>query len=252
MVDGRIVRSLVAVWLLMIAIGAATMGLLRSPSEALVDVAWLTLVAHKWLGTLLAVTTLAAVLRRPGQDGLLAAGLVCLTTVLGWWTAQTWAPLAGASHAVAASLSTVVLARLVWLRSQSTQLDLLKPWTLVGARIALALMLVQIVVGALLRHKLVTVEWHLLVGGLAVLAVLIPAAAVLYDPRAVHAERRAARWVMAITLGQVSLGTAVFVMVLVGLPPLLLWLAGTIAHVTIGTATALALVAFIRQLQRAH
>jgi hypothetical protein len=144
-----------------------------------------------------------------------------------------------------------MLARLLWQRSQSTRSDLSKRRILAGTRIALALMLVQSVVGALLRHKLVTVEWHLLVGGLAVLAVLISAAAVLYDPGAVQAERRAARWVMAITLVQVSLGTAIFVMILVGLPPLSLWLAATIAHVTIGTAAAVALVAFIRQLQQA-
>jgi hypothetical protein len=113
-----------------------------------------------------------------------------------------------------------------------------------SARFALGLVAAQVMAGALLRHQQLGLLWHLFVGGLAIVALLAPAVAVLQDPAAAIVERRAAQWAVTAVVTQVALGVSVLLMILVGPPSVTAWLAATIAHVTVGTLTLLAAVRF--------
>ena len=115
-----------------------------------------------------------------------------------------------------------------------------RTWKAVVARIGFVLVLLQIALGALLRHQLIGLTWHLLAGGLAALAVLVPAVAVRQESSARIEERRAAKWAIASLLVQVSLGVAVLLMILIGTSNVQVWLATTIAHVAVGSLTLLA------------
>jgi len=109
-----------------------------------------------------------------------------------------------------------------------------------SAQLAFGLVAAQVVVGALLRHQQIGLVWHLMVGGLAVLALLAPAVAVLQDATTPIAVRRAARWAITAVVVQIVLGAAVLLMIVIGPPSVAVWLAATIAHVTVGTLTLLA------------
>ena len=232
----------------MILMGAATTGLLRAPVAANFDVRRVLLVGHEWLGALLAVGTIISITRRGGLRAL-ASGLILLTVVSGWWSTRLLSPIAGAIHAAAAATATVSVAAALAARASLSATARERRWVRRVAQIGLALMVLQVAVGALLRHQLVTVEWHMLTGGLAVLVVLVAAAAVVYNADAPESHRRAARWTIAITLGQVALGAAVFTLVVTGTPSTAAWLASTIAHVMGGTATMLVLLAFVAVLR---
>ncbi len=232
----------------MVAIGAATTGLLRAPVTTSFDLRRLLLVGHEWLGAVLVVVTIVAIARR-GRFPALTTGLIVLAAGSGWWSTRMLSPIAGALHAAAAATATVSVAATLALRTPVSSSARDAAWVRRVAQIGLALMVLQVTVGAMLRHQLVTVEWHMLTGGLAVLMVLIAAGAVIYSADVPESHRRAARWTIAVTLGQVALGVTVFVLIVMGAPSTSAWLASTIAHVTGGTATMLVLLVFLAVLR---
>jgi hypothetical protein len=234
----------------MVLMGAAATGLLRAPIAASFDVRRVLLVAHEWVGACLALVTIVAVVRRH-RLRVLATGLIVLTAVSGWWSTRMLSPIAGALHAAAGATATVSVAAALAVSAPLSASARDAAWVRRVAQTGLALMVLQVAVGAMLRHQLVTVEWHMLTGGLGVLMVLVAAGAVVYNADAPESHRRAARWTIAVTLAQVALGATVFVLIVMGAPSTSAWLASTIAHVTGGTVTMLVLLAFIVALRSA-
>ena len=112
------------------------------------------------------------------------------------------------------------------------------------------LLLVQVALGALVRHHLVPVVWHVLIGGLAAIGILVPAVAITQEPSVTLDRRRAARWAIAALLAQVSLGVGVLFMILVGPPSPLIWLMTSASHVVTASLTLIAAATLARVLRR--
>jgi hypothetical protein len=111
-------------------------------------------------------------------------------------------------------------------------------------------MLIQVAVGALLRHQLIALPWHLLFGGAAVLLVLITALPTTQSAGSTPAEKRIAQSAIASIIAQVVLGAAIFAMILIGVENLAVWLSVTVAHVVMGTVTLVATSALARAHRR--
>jgi hypothetical protein len=228
------VHWLLMLWLAMTASGALTTGLLRAGSVDAVVVKT-SLVAHEALGT--AIAALAAlyvfyrgVARRTWRAGLIAGVLVC-----GWPAARTFAPLWSAIHAIAAAFSAAAIVDRIPVRTNTAAV-----WQAVAAQLAVTAVLIQVAVGALLRHQLITLPWHLLFGGAAVLLLLIAAVPTTQSAASTPGEKRIARSAIASIIAQVVLGAAIFVMILVGVDRLDVWLSVTVAHVVMGSVTLVA------------
>ena len=233
-------------WVALIFTGASTTGLLRAP----VNNPWLfpvTYHVHRISGIVVGVLAVF-VLIRGGSQGprhWIGAALVGATVALGW-VSQSFAPPIVAVHAFIAAFAGVPLTAATRLAKAgaSGPVSPRPRWVRVFAQVAFGLVSAQVAAGALLRHQQISLVTHLLLGGIAVLTLLVPAAATLQDPAASMAARSAARWAIAAVITQVALGVAVLIMILVGPPSLLAWLGATIAHVTVGTLTLLAAAGF--------
>jgi hypothetical protein len=154
-----------------------------------------------------------------------------------------------AAHAFIAAVATVALASAASTRFGALQFRVAArgsrtDWKAVFAQVAFGVVSAQVAVGTLLRHQLTGLTSHLAVGGVAVLALLTPAVAILQDPSAPEDQRRAARLAITAVLVQVGLGATVLLMILIGAPSVTAWLLATIAHVTVGTLTLLASARF--------
>jgi heme A synthase len=115
-----------------------------------------------------------------------------------------------------------------------------RSWQASVAGVGVVLLILQIALGALVRHHLIGYGLHLLVAGLTALAILVPAVAVSQEPGATAVLKRAARLAIATLLVQLSLGVAVLFMILTGTASVYGWLLTTVAHVVAGTITLLA------------
>jgi hypothetical protein len=240
------VSWMVVAWLLLIMSGAFTTGLLRAPVGG-PGLGPATLTSHMVLGAALGLITVLHVLRTRQTKQLTPAALVAATVAVGWFASRSFAPLTVAGHAALAAYAFVALASLSTSASSavaSTQSpQTWKAWT---ARLGFVLLLIQIAIGAMVRHHLMAVVWHLLTGGLAALAILVPAVAIVQEPLATADERLAARWAIAGLLVQVSLGVAALFMILIGTPNTLIWLVTTASHVVVGSLTLVAAASLTR------
>lgn len=238
-------RWLVFVWLALIVSGAATTGVLRVSLPA----PWIALViyrVHLIAGAAMGMLTMVAIARRRPRRAAtwIGAALAVGAIVTGWFSSRSFAPIAGAVHAFTAALAAVG----VWVAGAALpragrpdQTFAVRPaWIRITAQLACGLVGAQVVVGALLRHQLIGLTWHLLVGGLAALALLTPSMAMLQVSDLPAGERRAARGAIAAVVVQVALGVAVWLMMLAQPPGAAVWLAATVAHVAVGTVTLIA------------
>ena len=232
-------------WLVAIASGASATGLLRTPVGSS-SIGPAMVKTHVWFGMAVGLLVVVRVLRARKARAWSAA-LAGVTLALGWFASRSFVPLTVAGHAAAAAFASVALAP-KFRDAPSTGVGATIParqrtWTAVVARLGLLLMLLQAALGALLRHRLIGLEWHLLAGGFAALAVLVPAVAVIQDEAATTGEKTAARWAIGTLVLQVTLGVGVLSMILGGTANAPLWLLTTITHVVAGS---LALIAVAR------
>jgi len=209
--------------------GAAATALLRAPvgGPALASA---TLIAHTIAGAVIGAIVVWHLARSRKPRALPAASLVAAAITSGWLASRSFTPFTVAGHTIAAFLPLALLVEnprpLAW-----------KTWV---ARVGSALLLLQIALGALVRHHVVGLAWHFLVGGLAAIAILVPAVAVTQDEPALVVEKRAARWAIAALLTQTLLGAALLLMIAAGTDNVPLWRAAMNAHVLVGTLTLLA------------
>jgi hypothetical protein len=207
------------------------------------------MVSHLVGGALVAFLAFAYVIRaRPIRWWRVL--LVAATAVTGWSAHRSFAPLTTASHASLAAFATLALAgtgssALASTPSSRTS----RTRKALVARVGFGLVFVQVAAGAALRQHVIGLPWHLCVGGLATLAVLGSAFAVVHDEEdTTTSEQRAARSAIAMLLVQVSLGVTVLFMILLGPPNAGSWIGITVAHVVVGSLTLLAVSTFARVL----
>ena len=112
------------------------------------------------------------------------------------------------------------------------------------------LLLLQTLLGAAYRHKLIGVIPHLAGAMIVSLAALIGATLVLNRCPEHRELRSAAKWLMAAVLAQVVLGVAAFAMQLLGLASTIALVIATASHVVGGSLTLAAGIAFAMRVQR--
>jgi hypothetical protein len=234
---------LVAGWLLLILSGGLMSSLIRAP-QVLSSMTPILVMSHLIGGAAMTIMAIARLgyakeMMRSWRLLLLAA-----TPALGWLAYRSFSPLRATTHAAVAAVASLALAH----RSRRSVTEPTSPqrsWTLILAIVGFSLVLVQVVVGAALRHHVMSLSWHLVVGGLATMAVLAAAIATTQDQHTTVTERRAARSAIAAVVLQVSLGVAVLFMIFVGPPNAATWITVTVAHVLGGSLTLLAVGRFI-------
>ena len=236
-------RWLLIVWLAMVASGATTTGLLRSDSVN-AGVVQGSLIAHEAggfaLGALAIVSLLARGARETWRAGIVLAVLAC-----GWLAIRTFAPTWGASHAVLAACTAVAVTnRRAFAGAAAPR------WQLIAARLAFVAMLIQVAAGALLRHRLIELPWHVLFGGVAALLLLVAAVPSAQEATRPASQRRAARMAIAALLTQVGLGVSLYVMLLIGSDNAPAWIGLTTGHVVMGTLTLVAASLLVRDHRR--
>jgi hypothetical protein len=230
----------VVAWLTSIATGALTTSLLRVP-VGIAGIGSAMLASHVVSGAIVGLVAVAS-LTVPRGTTRVSVALVVATLVLGWISSRSFAPITVAAHAAFAAFASLALAA-TWLAASSTVpagASGTHRWKSRTADAAVVLVLLQIGLGALLRHQLIALTTHLLAGGVAALMILVPAVAITQDTAATRPERRASRLAIAALLVQVSLGVAVLFMILSGSTNAPVWLFTTITHVVVGSLTLLA------------
>jgi hypothetical protein len=239
---------IVVAWIVLVAHGAATTGILRASLNARIDIAAWAFGSHQVFGGVVGLLAIIALLRSPSPRRWVAILLLSTAIVFGWLAARVLDPRMASAHGAFSAVAALAI-----FRALSGRAPLPIPasregrggrWIVFLARAAVFLVIVQVAIGAGLRHQLISIEWHLLFAGVAGLAALVPAVTIVNDPTAAVHSRRAARWTIAAIIVQVSLGALVFVMTLVGPPSVMAWLTITAAHVTVGTLTLLATAVF--------
>lgn len=236
------VQWLPVLWLLLILSGGLMTSLLRAP-HVLSTATPIIVLAHMLGGAVIAAIAVARLMFAQPPTHRWSALLVAGTIACGWFAHQTFAPLIAASHAALAAFALVAIANV----SGETREDSSPPvptWTLILARAGFALTFAQVAAGAALRHQLIGLTWHLLIGGLTAIAVLGAAMATIYRQNTTDRERVAARVAVAAVLVQVSLGVAVLFMILIRAPDATSWITLTVAHVVVGSATLVAVGRF--------
>jgi len=241
-------RWLLAAWLLLILSGALTSSLLRAPL-VLSGVMPILLVSHMIGGAAIAIIAIGYVAAGPTPARWWRVTLVIGTGILGWLAHRSFAPLPTASHAALAAFATIALAR-VSFESPANDNPSPPAWIPVVARIGFVLVFVQVAAGAALRHHLIALTWHLVIGGLAAMAVLSAAVVTVQHQTATMAEKQSGRFAIGAIVAQASLGAAVLFMMLIGPPNAGTWIAITVAHVVVGTVTLLAVGRFNSVLDR--
>jgi hypothetical protein len=234
---------------LLIASGASTTSLLRAPvGNPGLGPSMLT--SHMALGAALGLIIAVRLLVTRQTRLVWPVVPIAATLALGWFARRTFAPLTAAEHAaIAASTIVALLPAADATSSAGANRPSPRRWKTSVAHVGFVLLLVQIALGALVRHQLMPVVWHVLIGGLAAVAILVPAVAITQEPSAARDERLAARWVIASVLVQVSLGVTALFMIMIGSPTPLLWVATTVSHVVAGSVTLLAAARLTRVLR---
>jgi len=157
------------------------------------------------------------------------------------WKAAPLSPMSIVWHACAGHLfmacmaASVVMASPAWKRApemmKTTGYAFLRP----AAIATPVVVLIQIVLGALYRHQITGVMPHMFGAMIVALLTMVVSAIVLQHFSESRPLKQAATIMISAVLGQVCLGIAVFVMLLlnVGDSPAFVWIAS--AHVTTGT-----------------
>jgi len=112
------------------------------------------------------------------------------------------------------------------------------------------LVLVQIVLGAMYRHKEASVFWHMAGALLVSLATLIASMVVIQQYPAHRVLRNSATVLMSVVLVQVGLGVAAFTMQLLETENTLALAISTVSHVATGNLTLAASLVFTLEVQR--
>ena len=232
-------------WLLVILSGALMTSLIRAP-HVLSTITPSLVMSHLVLGAVVAMIAIGQVISAKGVTRWWRVMLVAATALGGWLAHRSVSPHTAAMHAALAALATIALADLP--RGSRAEA---RWWTTVLSRVGFSLIVVQLAVGAALRHHVIDLPWHLFIGGLATMAVLGSAVPTTQHQQATPAEKRAAAAVIAAILVQVSLGVAIWFMILMGPPNALSWFTATVAHVIGGSLTLLAVGRFTWLLQAA-
>jgi hypothetical protein len=240
---------MLAAWLLIIVTGATTTGLLRTPVGG-GGLGPRLLVIHAAAGAVVAAIVAIRLLRLRTPGGTALAVAIGSVIVTGLSSSRSFAPPTVATHAAVAALGAAVAAAMPRVtpaaaRSGGAGAPGLS-WRAAAARLAFGLMLLQVVLGALLRHHLVGLGWHLLGAGLAALATLVAAVAVAQEQSATAVERRAAVWAIESLLIQVTLGLGVLALIFISTPNAYVWLFTTIAHVVVASLTLVATLRLAR------
>jgi hypothetical protein len=239
---------MVVAWLLLIASGAATTGLLRAP-VGIPGLGRGMLTSHMVFGAALGLIIVVHLLRTRQTARLWPVASIGAAVALGWFASRSFAPMTVAGHAALAAYAIVALVTPAG--SPSSAVANSQPrrsWKATMARLGYILLLLQIALGALLRHHLIPVVWHLLTGGLAALAILVPAVAITQESSTTLDERLTARWAIVSVLVQGSLGIGALFMILVGTTDVPIWLVTTVSHVVAGSLTLLAAARLARVL----
>ena len=228
---------------MVIVSGAVATSLLRAPLTN-PAIGTTTFTAHR-LGGLAVAALLVFLLLRNRRRGL-AAAFVSATAISGLMAGRSFAPSAAALHAWLAIVTTATLTAVAFPASSP---GVRVRWTVIAAHLGLILMVLQAAIGAMLRHQLSSLGWHVLLAGLASIAVLVPAVSTLQ--RAAHDRRTlvCAALAIAATVTQVTLGIGVFVLMVTGNPTVTQWASTTSAHVVFGTLTVVATAAFAAALR---
>jgi hypothetical protein len=257
--------SQVVLWLAVIVSGALTTSFLRAPlSNPAIGPA--TFTAHRLGG--IAVAALLVVLVLPYRSRArgsrvrelavqpaprtwpvgrrLAAAFVTATAITGLIAGRSFAPSTAALHAWLAIVTAATLSAVTFPASSP---GVRVRWTAIVAQLGLILMVLQAAIGAMLRHQLTSLGWHVLLAGIASIAVLVPAVSTLQ--RAEHDRRTlvCASLAIAATVTQVMLGTGVFALMVAGNPTVTLWVSTTTAHIVFGTLTVVATAVFAAALR---
>jgi hypothetical protein len=235
-------RWIVVVWLVTMTSGALAASLLRLPTRIPIDASLLFL-AHGVIAVAMASAVIGHLVRAHATARVLPALFVTATFVCGFFTIRSFEPLTSSAHAALAAYAALALAA-----TGTPGLGGIPPidgrrgrsWQAWVAGVGVLLLILQIALGALLRHHLIGYGWHLFVAGLAALAVLIPGVAISRDAGAGIAEKRAAWSAMISLLVQLLLGVVLFLMILAASNNVSAWLLTTVAHVVTGTITLLA------------
>jgi len=236
-------RSWVLVaWLLLILSGGLMTSLLRAPLVLSSTMPILVMV-HLGGGAVIAIIAVVQLIDARELTRWWRVMLVVATPLCGWLAHRSFSPYTAATHAALAAFATITFAR----SRRGTGTDRAhsgRRWATVLSRIGFSLIFVQLAAGAALRHHVIGLPWHLFIGGLATLAVLGSAVPATQDAEMTLAEKRAATSVIAVIVVQVSLGTAVLFMMLLGPPNAVSWITATLAHVVVGSVTLLAVGRF--------
>jgi hypothetical protein len=112
------------------------------------------------------------------------------------------------------------------------------------------LVLIQIVLGAMYRHKLTNVFWHMGGALLVSLATLVGAMVVIQQYPAHRALKNSATALMSIVLTQVAFGVAAFTLQLLDTGNALALELATVSHVVVGNLTLAASLVFAIEVQR--
>jgi hypothetical protein len=235
--------SQVVLWLAVIVSGAMTTSFLRAPlSNPAIGPA--TFTAHRFGG--IAAAALLAILLLRARRRRLAAAFVSATAITGLMAGRSFAPSTAAVHAWLAIVTAVTLTAVTFPASSP---GVRVKWTAMVAHLGLILMVLQAAIGAMLRHQLSSLGWHVLLAGLASIAVLVPAVSTLQ--RAAHDRRTlvCAALAIAATVTQVTLGICVFVLMVTGNPTVTEWVSTTVAHIVFGTLTVVATAIFAAALR---
>ena len=235
-------RWIVLAWLATMTSGALAASLLRLPTGIPVDGS-LMILAHAVIAVAVGSAVIGHVVRARPATRLLPAILVTATFIWGFFGLRSFAPITVATHATLAACAALGLAATA---TGGLSGDLAiggrgrRSWQAAVAGAGVLLLILQIALGALLRHHLIGYGWHLLVAGLAALSILAPAVAVSQDSGATSLLKRAATQAITSLLVQLSLGVLVLFMIVTGSANVYAWLLTTVAHVVAGTITLLA------------
>jgi hypothetical protein len=235
-------QPIVLAWLLTMTSGALAASLVRLPTGAPGNPS-LWFLAHAVIAVAIGSAVIGHLVRVHATGRLAPALFVAATFVCGLFVIRSFEPLASAAHAALAAYAALGLAS-TGSGGLSGGMVIGGPgrrsWQASVAGVGVLLLILQIALGALVRHHLIGYGLHLLVAGLTALAILAPAVAVSQDAGAAVVLKRAASVAIASLLVQLSLGVAVLALILTGSANVYIWLLTTVAHVVTGAITLLA------------
>jgi len=242
-------------WMVALAMGellAIATGAFQTSSRIAVNTATVTI--HVPIGIAVVAAGLMACIFARGAPLWLAVAGLALSGITGWTSPATpgrvvWHALS--SHAALALVTAAaVLTSRAWSEPAKPvgagSWGVLRPVALVTP----PAVLLQIAMGALYRHQILGVMWHML-GAMVVAILTLVLSVILLQHFADQRQlKSAAAWLISAVLAQVCLGIAAFLMILLGagnIPPFM-WLAT--GHVTVGAATLGASVLASMQVRR--